>query len=105
MRRRTVHIFGIFVLIIALLTSVVVTPVVAAESFPMDKDDPEIVSALQYLRSMQAADGSVGSYGDSAWVVMAIAAAKMIPEQWETNGVSIVDYLKNNANQAALLFR
>ena len=97
MKGRTVYLLGIFVLIICLLTSLVVTPVVAAGSFPMDKDDPEIVSALQYLKSMQAADGSIGSYADSAWVVMAIASVKVIPEQWETDGVSIVDYLKDNA--------
>ena len=83
-------------LISLLLICAVITPVLAYSSFPLTTDDQEIQDALGYLRSIQAADGSIGSYSDSAWAVMAIAAAGEDPKDW--GFPSVVDYLKGNAD-------
>jgi hypothetical protein len=68
-------------------------------AYPLEQDDTEITSALDYLRSAQSDDGCIGSFGTSAWVVMGIAAAGEDPHEWKTapGNPSIVDYLKNNA--------
>jgi hypothetical protein len=46
-------------------------------------------------------DGGIGGFATSAWVVMAIAAAGEDPHNWRTSpgNPSIVDYLRDNANQ------
>ena len=79
-----------------LLICAVITPVLAYSSFPLTADDQEIQDALGYLRSIQAADGSIGGYGDSAWAIMAIAAAGEDPKDW--GFPSVVNYLKGNAD-------
>ncbi len=95
-RRLTVLLSILMVTIMTL--AVMVTPAVAYSNYPLQPDDAEIDSALDYLRGIQAADGSIGSYSDSAWAVMAIAAAGEHPERWQVEGVSVVDYLRNNAS-------
>ena len=56
-----------------------------------------VADALKYLRSVQAEDGGIGDFANSAWAVMAIAAAGEDPHKWRRgNGPSIVDYLKAN---------
>lgn len=94
--RLTVLLSILMVSIMALAS--IATPAVAYSEYPLRPDDAEIVSALDYLRGIQAADGSIGSYSDSAWAVMAIAAAGEHPERWQVGGVSVVDYLRNNAS-------
>jgi len=74
----------------------IVMPVLAYSPFPMDADAPEIQGALGYLSGEQAADGSIGSYGDSAWVIMSIAAAG--EDAREFGDPSVVDYVKDNAD-------
>ena len=87
------------ILMVSIMTlAIIVTPAAAYSEYPLRPDDAEIDSALDYLRGVQAADGSIGSYSDSAWAVMAIAAAGEHPESWQVQGVSVVDYLKNNAS-------
>lgn len=87
------------ILMVSIMTlAVVVTPAVAYSEYPLRPDDAEIDSALDYLRGIQAADGSIGSYSDSAWAIMAISAAGEHPERWQVGGVSVVDYLRNNAS-------
>ncbi len=96
-RRRLAVLLSILMVSIIALT-VMVTPAVAYSEYPLQADDAEITSALDYLRGIQAADGSIGSYSDSAWAVMAISAADERPENWRVGGVSVVDYLRNNAS-------
>ena len=87
------------ILMVTIMTlAIMVTPIAAYADYPLQPDDAEIVSALDYLRGIQAADGSIGSYSDSAWAIMAISAAGEHPERWQEGGVSVVDYLKDNAS-------
>jgi len=65
-------------------------------TYPFIPTDDEVADALDYLRSVQTANGSIGSFADSAWVTMAIAAAGEDPKDWDGGNGSIVDYLKNN---------
>jgi len=83
-------------LVCALMLPTMATPLLADSSYPLQPGDPVIVKALDYLQSIQAADGSIGSYSDSAWAVMAIAAAGQNPHEW--GNPSVVAYLKNNAS-------
>ncbi len=69
------------------------TPVAAATSYPLAPGDDVIEDALDDLASQQAVDGSIGSYSDSAWACIAIAAAGEDPDDWEAGGASLVDYL------------
>ncbi len=90
------------ILMVTIMTLVVmVTPAVAYSGYPLRVEDAEIASALDYLRGIQAADGSIGSYTDTAWAIMAIAAAGEQPDRWQVGGVSVVDYLRNNASLLA----
>lgn len=86
------------VLLVSIMMMAFATPAVAYSEYPLRPDDVEIDSALDYLRGIQAADGSIGSYSDSAWAIMAISAAGEHPERWQVGGVSVVDYLRNNAS-------
>ncbi|MDY6916366.1 MAG: prenyltransferase/squalene oxidase repeat-containing protein [Chloroflexota bacterium] len=80
------------------LLATAVTPAVFADSA-----DP-MGDALAYLADIQSAsDGSIGSYSDSAWAVMAIAAAGEDPHEWtKDGGPSAVDFLKDSGAQQAL---
>jgi hypothetical protein len=68
-------------------------PVLAATSYPLNSGDEVIQDALDYLASQQAGDGSIGSYSDSAWACIAIAAAGEDPDDWDAGGPSLVQYL------------
>jgi iron complex transport system substrate-binding protein len=71
-----------------------------ASSYALQPTDPEVARALDYLRSAQQDDGSIGGFAVSAWVVMAIAAAGEDPHDWRTaeGNPSIVDYLRDNSS-------
>jgi hypothetical protein len=102
MKRRTVaHIAGSIVALAAIVASALIVPVRAADSYPLQATDPEVVVALDYLSGEQDTDGSIGSFVDSAWVAMAIAAAGEDPHDWQVGGVSIVDYLSDEAGSAS----
>ncbi len=91
----------IFGLCSALAASIFSTPAIAADSYPLSPADSEVVSALGYLRVEQNTDGSIGSFVDSAWVTMAIAAVGEDPHDWQTDGNSIVDYLAASSGSAS----
>jgi len=82
-------------LVCALIVPLMAAPALAYAPYPLQPEDTEVAGALDYLGEVQAADGSIGSYGDSAWAVMAIAAAGEDASEWGTP--SVVDYLKENA--------
>ncbi len=78
-----------------LLSLVLAAPsFVAAALYPLQPGDVVIGRALDYLASQQASDGSIGSYADSAWACIAIAAAGEDPAQWDNGGPSLLQYLK-----------
>jgi hypothetical protein len=74
-------------------------PALAYSSYPLQPDDEEVTSALDYLRGAQLDDGSIGGFATSAWVTMAIAAAGEDAHTWKTasGNPSIVDYLRDNS--------
>jgi hypothetical protein len=86
-------------LISLIIPGLLITPVLAAE-YPLTTSDDEIINALDYLRSQQDSDGKIDSFGNSAWVVMAIKAAGEDPHDWKVGDNSIVDYLAANAGSA-----
>ncbi len=83
--------------LLALMTAALSSAAMAAGPYPLEPSDAQTQGALGYLRSIQAADGSIGGYGDSAWALMAIAAAGEDPRDWNAGGPSVVDYLEDNA--------
>ncbi len=90
-------------IITTLLILFFVISCVSAETsvYPLDTDDREISSALDFLKTCQYDDGGFGEEGrgtnpgTSTWVILAIAAAGENPENWVVNGTSAMDYLKN----------
>lgn len=85
------RVFALIVVVLGLVLSA--TPLLAVTSYPLQPGDPAIEDALDYLASQQAGDGSIGSYSDSAWACIAIAAAGEDPNDWDDSGPSLVDYL------------
>ena len=75
--------------------------VVSAASYPLPPSNSAIQDALSYLRGQQAADGSIGGFGDSAFACIAIAAAGEDPNTWENGGPSLVDYLKDGPSDVS----
>jgi hypothetical protein len=82
------------------LPCLLAVPVVANGTYPYSASDDEVADALDYLRGEQISDGSIGTFLDSAWVVMAIAAAGEDPHDWQDGSNSIVDYLADEADSA-----
>jgi hypothetical protein len=71
-------------------------------STPLSGDTP-LSKALNYLRSVQGADGKISDFATSSWAVMAIAAAGEDPHNWKgSSGKSIVEYLIENKGQLNL---
>jgi iron complex transport system substrate-binding protein len=87
-----VRLSTLLVVLVLLLSPV---GVVSADAYPLDASAQEVQDALDYLRAQQAADGSIGGYGDSGWACIAIAAAGEDPDSWTNGGASLVDYLKS----------
>jgi len=86
-----------------ILPSLLITPVMADETYPYPPSDTVISGAMDYLRSVQDSDGKIESFSASAWVVMAIAAAGEDPNSWESDPAnpSIIEYLAANAASAS----
>ncbi len=75
---------------------------VSEAATPFSGDTP-LSKALNYLKSIQKADGSISDFATSCWAVMAIAAAGEDPHNWKgSSGKSIVDYLIENRGQLNL---
>ena len=101
-RRFTIAVVSLLVACALLLVPLLGVPVLAVDSYPLQTSDSEVADALDYLRAQQDTDGSIGTFGDSAWVVMAIATAEEDPHDWQVgDNPSIVDYLAANAGDAA----
>jgi len=96
----TTYVISLLVACALLLVPVLSTPVLA-DSYPFHTTDTEVADALDYLSGEQGTNGSIGGFGASAWVVMAIAAAGEDPHDWKVgDNPSIVDYLATNAGDA-----
>ena len=78
-----------------LITSLIAISHVYA--YPYSSNDIQVDQALLWLRSRQGSNGAIGSLAVSSWAVMAITASEEDPNDWTNGGVSIVQYLKNNA--------
>ena len=72
--------------------------VIQTYTYPLSTDNARITNALNYLRSTQNADGSIGGLGISAWAVMAISAAGENPHDWKVGTDSIIGYLEGSAD-------
>ena len=97
-RMRTAVTSALLIALILIGSSIPVT------GYPYKPSETTVANALNYLRSVQAEDGGIGDFANSAWAVMAIAAAGDDPHKWNrtNSSPSIVDYLKNNAGKLDL---
>ncbi|MCK5627021.1 hypothetical protein KAI23_03555, partial [Candidatus Bathyarchaeota archaeon] len=84
---------AILVMMICILTLI---PYVSA--YPYSNSEQEVSQALEWLRSQQQTNGSIGGFGTSSWAVMAIVASGEDPHDWSNGGDSIIDYLKKNTD-------
>lgn len=102
---RDIRLFsGSFLLILGLILAVLPLPAAAYGDCPLSVYDTEVAGALDYLRSSQTAQGDIGGFAVSGWVIMAIAAAGEDPHSWKTAGgnPSIVDYLEDHTGDTDL---
>ncbi|MBN1863087.1 MAG: hypothetical protein JW790_05535 [Dehalococcoidales bacterium] len=80
-----------------------IAPVLASGEFPLEPDDPVISDAVGYFADVQDTNtGAIGTYSDSGWVIMAIAAAGEDPNDF--GDPSVVDFVKENAAELASEF-
>jgi len=94
--------FTLLLISALILPCLLITPVMAVDSYPLATGDSQVADALNYLRSAQTSDGKISDFGTSAWAVMAIAAAGEVPGDWKVStNPSIVDYLATNAGSAS----
>ena len=84
------------VMVAALVVSPLCSGVAASVSYPLAPSSNAIQNALAYLESRQAGDGSIGSYADSGWACIAIAAAGENPNEWDQGGDSLGVYLRDS---------
>jgi len=86
---------------IYLLPFAVSTLTISAQSFPLSPDDPRVIAALDYLRTVQSDNGQIGGYIDSAWATVSIRASGQDPHAWRmpSSGLSVVDYLRRSIPQ------
>jgi hypothetical protein len=80
-------------MLILILTSI---PHVSA--YPYNNSEQEVSQALDWLRSQQQTNGSIGDSTISSWAVMAIVASGEDPHNWSNGNDSIIDYLKKNTD-------
>lgn len=84
---------AILVMMICILTLI---PYVSA--YPYSNSEQEVSHALEWLRSQQQTNGSIGSLAISSWAVMAIVSSGEDPHGWSNGGDSIINYLKKNTD-------
>ncbi|MCI0658611.1 MAG: terpene cyclase/mutase family protein [Acidobacteria bacterium] len=84
-----------------LLLLAISTLPITAQTFPLPPDDPRVVAALEWLRSVQSDNGKIGSYIDSAWATVSIHASGQDPHTWRkpSSNLSVVDYLRRSVPQ------
>lgn len=81
----------------SLVLSMSLAVVSCSTSYPLKGTDKPVNKALAYLAEAQASDGSIGSYSDTAWVVMALSASGNNPADF--GSPSPVDFLRQNNQQ------
>jgi hypothetical protein len=67
-------------------------------AYPYSNSEQEVTQAIEWLKSQQQTDGSIGGFATSSWAVMAIVASGEDPHDWSNGGASIIDYLKKNTD-------
>ena len=99
-----VRFWASFLLILGLIAAILPLQAGKSTDYSLSASGTGAAGALDYLRSAQEDNGSIGGFGISAWVVMAIAAAGEDPHSWKTaeGNPSIVDYLESNVGEANL---
>jgi len=76
----------------------ILTCIPHVSAYPYSNSEQEVSQALEWLRSQQQTNGSIGSFATSSWAVMAIVASGEDPHDWSNGGDSIIDYLKKNVD-------
>jgi hypothetical protein len=76
----------------------ILTCIPHASAYPYSNSEQEVSQTLEWLRSQQQTNGSIGSFATSSWAVMAIVASGEDPHNWSNGGDSIIDYLKKNTD-------
>ena len=76
----------------------VLTLIPYASAYPYSNSEQEVTQAIEWLKSQQQTNGSIGGYATSSWAVMAIVASGEDPHGWSNGNDSIIDYLKKNVN-------
>lgn len=79
---------------VALLVLPLATGPSSVVAYPMDASESAVADALDYLRGVQLADGSIVDFGTTCWIVCAVVAADEDPADWTYAGDSLVDYLE-----------
>lgn len=85
---------GLLLFALTLISAILPGTLGADPVYPLPSSHVALQDALDYLRSQQEADGSIGGYADSAWACIAITAAGEDPNDWENGGASLVEYLR-----------
>ncbi|MFA7178833.1 MAG: prenyltransferase/squalene oxidase repeat-containing protein [Dehalococcoidales bacterium] len=81
----------------SLILSISLTVTSCSTNYPLKGTDETISKALEYLAEAQASDGSIGSYSDTGWAVMALSAAGKDPAHFGSS--SPVEFLRQNNHQ------
>ncbi len=76
----------------------VLTFIPYVSSYPYSNSEQEVSQSLEWLRSQQQTNGSIGGFATSSWAVMAIVASGEDPHDWSNGNDSIIDYLKKNTD-------
>ncbi len=93
--------FKVLMIFMLVLPLILISPAEAAGPYPYSSGSTEVADALDYLRGQQGTDGGIGDFTESAWAVMAIAAAGEDPNSWQVDSnPTVVDYLADNAGSA-----
>ncbi|WP_455281361.1 prenyltransferase/squalene oxidase repeat-containing protein [[Eubacterium] cellulosolvens] len=84
--------------IIIIMLILILTCISHVSAYPYSNSEQEVNQALEWLRSQQQTNGSIGGFVTSSWAVMAIVASGEDPHNWSNGGDSIIDYLKKNTD-------
>ncbi|MHC1624514.1 MAG: prenyltransferase/squalene oxidase repeat-containing protein [Methermicoccaceae archaeon] len=70
-------------------------------AYPLDKSNPDVANAIDYLKGEQDDDGSIGGYRNSEWVAMALVGLGEDPSKWNTttSTTTLKDYILNNTDK------
>ena len=92
-----------FLLILLLFSSLFLAGNLEEATQTVVGGDSPLSKALNYLKSVQGADGKISDFATSCWAAMAAAAAGEDPHNWKkSGGKSLVEYLIENRGQLNL---